>query len=60
MISGGGERALVVVLEEERVGVGERLARHADQPREIGAVEQSVHFVVDADDLLRPRDDSSL
>ena len=59
-ISPGGERALVVVLEQERVGVGQGLACARDQPVEVGAVEQRLHLVVDPDDLLRAGDDAGL
>ena len=54
------ERALVVVLQQQRVGVGKGVASHLDQAVEVGAVEQRVHLVVDTDDLLGPGDDAGL
>ena len=59
-MSVGRKRALVVVLEQQRVGIGQRIAGDADQPVEVGAVEQRLDLVVDPDDLLRAGDDAGL
>ena len=59
-MSAGGERALVVVLEQQRVGVARARPRHRTSRSRSGPVEQGLHLVVDADHLLGPRDDAGL
>jgi hypothetical protein len=49
---GGRERTFVVVLEQQGVGIGQRLAGGLDHPVQLGALEQALDLVVDPHDLL--------